>query len=559
MMTELLHFTPPRAKHPARLFALVVLATAALSLPDRALSSTGSSRSSTGRVSASHPAHNVAPTGVHSKIRRLPELDPPATAVRTVAHLQPQRETATQPLVLLQSPPTDAPTEPVPAPTPVVTNDNETFVVDLATALRLGGARSLQIQIARQRTLQAEIEWRKAQAALLPDLWMGVGWNRHNGRIQATEGDVIEAGRNSLFLGGGGGLNGAPVAGGSGGPSRLVVNLSLADAHFQPLVANQLLEAAGAAEQRDINFTMLEIATAYFNLLEARSLLANAREAVDASKDMARQTKDFFAAGKVAESETLRAMTEQLLWQRRAEDAQRLVARQTAGLARMLRLSFRVVLIPAEDQLFPVDLIDDSMSLEQLVAIGLSSRPELIQHDALVQARMQQVRQENFRPFLPNVQLGASGGSFGGGRSSNFDDQGSRSDVDVLAVWELRNMGVGNLQLQRQRCSQLEQAELAVELLQDQIVTEIVEATTDVTNYRKQIEIARQATRTANKSYDANVQRIRDAVGLPIEMLQAIRARTDAQNAFSRSISDYNRAQYRLMFTLGEPPGTAGQ
>ena len=220
----------------------------------------------------------------------------------------------------------------------------------------------------------------------------------------------------------------------------------------------------------------------------------------------------------------------------------------------MLRLSFRVVLIPAEDQLFPVDLIDDSMSLEQLVAIGLSSRPELIQHDALVQARMQQVRQENFRPFLPNVQLGASGGSFGGGQSSNFDNQGSRSDVDVLAVWELRNMGVGNLQLQRQRCSQLEQAELAVELLQDQIVTEIVEATTDVANYRKQIEIARQATRAANKSYDANVQRIRDAVGLPIEMLQSIRARADAQNAFSRSISDYNRAQYRLMFTLGEPP-----
>ncbi|HUS40019.1 MAG TPA: hypothetical protein VMX74_11240, partial [Pirellulales bacterium] len=80
MMTELLQFIPPHAKHSARLFALVVLATAALSLPDRALSSTGSSRSSTGRVSASHPAHNVAPTGVHSKIRRLPELDPPATA-----------------------------------------------------------------------------------------------------------------------------------------------------------------------------------------------------------------------------------------------------------------------------------------------------------------------------------------------------------------------------------------------------------------------------------------------------------------------------------------------
>ena len=52
------------------------------------------------------------------------------------------------------------------------------FVVDLATALRLGGAKSLQIQLARERTLQACLAWKQARAAVLPSLWYGVSWNR---------------------------------------------------------------------------------------------------------------------------------------------------------------------------------------------------------------------------------------------------------------------------------------------------------------------------------------------------------------------------------------------
>ena len=478
----------------------------------------------------------------------------PTESVATVAHLQPLGEGSVQPAVELQKPQNTGQTEQVPSPEPVEIQDENAFVVDLATAFGLGGARSLQIQIARQRTVQAEIEWRKAQSLLLPNLWMGVGWNRHNGRIQATEGDVIEAGRNSLFTGGGAGLSGAPVTGGSGGPARLFVNLSIADAHFEPLVARQFLDAADAAQQRDINATMLDIATAYFDLLEARSLLANVRQAASDSEAMVEQANEFFDAGKLAESETLRAKTEELLWQRRMQDARRVVVVRMAELARLLRLSYSTQLIPAEDQLFPVAVIDGSLSLDQLVGMGLSARPELVQHEALIQARMQQLRQERTRPFLPHVQLGASGGSFGGGRSSDYDNEGSRSDVDVLAVWELRNMGLGNLQLQRQRCSQLEQSELLIEQLEDRVVTQIVQANADVDNYFQQIEVSRQATEAAEKSYQANIRRVRDAVGLPIEMLQAIRARVEARNTYTRSISDYNRAQYRLLFAVGETP-----
>lgn len=45
--------------------------------------------------------------------------------------------------------------------------------------------------------------------------------------------------------------------------------------------------------------------------------------------------------------------------------------------------------------------------------------------------------------------------------------------------------------------------------------------------------------------------------GMPIELIQAIRARTDAQNAYSSSISDYNRAQFRLFHAIGQMPAVA--
>ncbi|MEK6246739.1 MAG: hypothetical protein N2C12_01085, partial [Planctomycetales bacterium] len=120
-------------------------------------------------------------------------------------------------------------------------NETDQFVIDVATALRLGGANALQVELARERTYEAQIAWKQARIMILPSLVGGIGWTRHDGRIQSTPGPVIDADRNSLFLGGGAGLKGMPLTGGAGGPARLVVNLSLADAHFEPLAKRQLL------------------------------------------------------------------------------------------------------------------------------------------------------------------------------------------------------------------------------------------------------------------------------------------------------------------------------
>jgi outer membrane protein TolC len=87
----------------------------------------------------------------------------------------------------------------------------------------------------------------------------------------------------------------------------------------------------------------------------------------------------------------------------------------------------------------------------------------------------------------------------------------------------------------------------------DQVASEIAEAYAQVASRRAQIEMSRTAITAARNSYQRNIQRIHDALGLPIEVLQSIQALDAAQRQYVRSVADYNRAQFRLQRALGWP------
>ena len=105
--------------------------------------------------------------------------------------------------------------------------------------MRLAGANNLQIALAVERVNQAVARSDAADVLWIPSLNAGVVYNQQSGRIQATEGDIIDTTRNSVFVGGGAGVANAPLNGGSGGPARMFVDLSLVDALFEPLAARQ--------------------------------------------------------------------------------------------------------------------------------------------------------------------------------------------------------------------------------------------------------------------------------------------------------------------------------
>ena len=183
----------------------------------------------------------------------------------------------------------------------------ESMPIDLPTALRLGGANHLQIALARERIAEAAARLDRAEVLWIKSINLGLGYNRHDGRLQETEGRVFDVSRQSLYAGGGPVLGSSPLSGGASGPARLFVDLSLADVYFQPLVARQNVRANQFESTATFNDSLLQVALLYQELVRAQMQVDIAVEAVTNADELARLTENFARAGEGLEADAQRA------------------------------------------------------------------------------------------------------------------------------------------------------------------------------------------------------------------------------------------------------------
>ena len=131
----------------------------------------------------------------------------------------------------------------------------------------------------------------------------------------------------------------------------------------------------------------------------------------------------------------------------------RAVAGADANLTQVLRLDPRAVLVPLEHDHTQVTLIDPARPLDELMPIALTNRPEVASRRALIQAAEYGVRMEKARPFIPQVLLNGfqtpyemiQAGIFGLGPNSSLNQWKGRFDFSIQPLWQLQNMGAGNL------------------------------------------------------------------------------------------------------------------
>ena len=122
-------------------------------------------------------------------------------------------------------------------------------------------------------------------------------------------------------------------------------------------------------------------------------------------------------------------------------------------MTQVLRLDPRAVLVPLEHDHTQVTLIDPARPLDELMPIALANRPDIASRRALIQAAEYGVRMEKARPFIPNVLLNGfqtpyemiQAGIFGLGPNSAMNQWKGRFDFSIQPLWQLNNMGLGNL------------------------------------------------------------------------------------------------------------------
>jgi outer membrane protein TolC len=421
--------------------------------------------------------------------------------------------------------------------------------IDFASALAIAAGENPEVAFSRQRINEAYAQTQVARVLWVPSLRAGMNYNKHEGVIQDVAGNIIETSRGSVYSG----LGAQAVGAGSPAVPGVFVNFHAKDAIFQPRITRQVLAATRQANRATTNDVLMETALAYNNLLAAHAIAAIADETLSNTQRLADVTADYAQAGQGLISDADRAKAE--LASRRVELRRTGEGVRVSGvrLARLLSENPTIDLLPQEPTIAPIDLAPTHCSLQELVATGLSNRPELAEQRFLVGAAVERLRRERNAPLVPSVLLGLSYGGNGGGLGDDISNYGDRMDFDAAAFWEVRNLGFGEQAARNQARSALDQARWRQVQVMDQVASEIAEAYAQVTFRREEIELAKSGITAARDSQLRNAERTLQAVGLPIETLQSIQALAAAERQYVQSVADYNEAQFRLQRALGWP------
>jgi outer membrane protein TolC len=427
--------------------------------------------------------------------------------------------------------------------------------ISLATALRLAGARPVVIAAAQASEQLAAAELDRAKALWLPSVNVGAGYYRHDGATQGQSGTFYVNSKDQFFAGAG-----------------LTAKFDTADAIFAPLAARQVLRSRANDVQTARNDALLATAEAYFNVQQARGLLAGTTDVVAKSLALGKAI-DAQRVGIAKPTDLHRAQALLADFEGAVESAREQWGVASANLTQVLRLDPAAIVVPLESPGLRVTLISPDQLVDDLIPIGLTNRPELASQQALVQAALARIRQERIRPLVPSIILEGSPGSAGPGGylmagvfASGAHGAGNpslaREDVSAGLVWELKNLGFGNRALVRERRSEQQQMLIELFRIQDLVAAEIARAHRQLRSAATRITIAERGLEEARAAYEGSlgelgkVDRAGDVgvlVRRAFEVVDALRSLSRAYDNYFTSVGDYNRVQFRLYRALGYP------
>lgn len=436
-----------------------------------------------------------------------------------------------------------------------IESTDQPLAINLATALRLADARPLIINAAQASVQVAAAQLQQANVLWLPNVYLGASYYRHDGGGVGNSGALFVNGRDQFMAGGG-----------------LTAVFATTDAIFTPLAARQVLRSRQLDVQTARNDALLDVAESYFNVQQARGRLAGAQDTADKSAALAKRVAAL-ARELTPPMEVNRALTQLADLEQGVASAREDWRLASADLTRVLRLDPRAVVAPLEMPHLQVTLVSPQETVDALIPIGLTYRPELASQQALVQATLARIRQERLRPLIPSlVLLGDAvpaapggylmGGVFGSGVNGQGNPWVGRNDVSAQLLWEMRNLGFGNRALVRERVAQQQQSLVELFRIQDLVAAETARAYAQLQSAAVRVGKAETGLKEAQTSYAGNLKGLSETtrfgdllvlVTRPQEAVAALQQLARAYDNYFTSANDYNRAQFRLYRALGYP------
>lgn len=411
--------------------------------------------------------------------------------------------------------------------------------IDLPTVLRLAGADSLQVKIAREKLAEAQAQESIARAKLFPWLSVGATLRQHENNIQTVDGQIIDADKRSLAAGLGANFTWDP-----------------SEVYFQNLSVRQLARAEEAAFDASRQTAVYESLVAYFELLRAQALVDVEVEALKIVGRHYDQVEASAEAGLVFAGDVHRLAGQRARGEIALRQAREAVVSASARLATFLKLDPTVELDPVKTDLVPLAILDVNLELGLLVSQALGRRPELTQFDARVAAAREERTGAHYGPLIPTITAQMNYGGLGGGpglgdATNQFD---VAEDYALGVAWRVGPGGLFDRGRIRLSDARLRRSELELELVRDQIRREVVEQHARVLSWGDQVQLLATAAEAAGKTAELSRQRREQGVGPVLEDILAEEELTRTRRDYATGIARYNQAQYALLRAIGSEP-----
>jgi outer membrane protein TolC len=409
-----------------------------------------------------------------------------------------------------------------------------TFPIDLVTALRLAGARNLDVQLARTAVQDAHANYYSAVERFLPTFVPAASYLHHTGRDQRVEGPLIDVTKHNETAG-----------------VTALAEIPVGDALFQTLQTRQLLAAADAAQTAQEQDTQLTVAQQYLELVNAGALVEVVSQALAISQNYEQQLNEAVRIGTAFKGDAFRVQTQSRRLQldlTRAKEQRRLDATR---LAQTLHLDPLVDLIPAEREPAPLALADLNATPDALVRTALQNRPELTQTGSLIAAAQQARRGALYGPLIPTVGGRAFAGELGGGVGDTDVNGGPRREYGVGLSWKIGPGGLFDLGRIKASNANLTVAEVKDEKMRDAIARQVVDGYTQVQSLFQQVRDARLNVSSAEETLRLTRGRKELGVGTVLEDIQAQQDLEKARSDLNTVVTQLNQQQYALLYSVG--------
>jgi outer membrane protein TolC len=410
--------------------------------------------------------------------------------------------------------------------------------VSLEAIFRLAEAQNARLSQARAKVEEAGSEKCEADKNWLPDVFVGPSYFRHEGGIQDFNGRFIHSSYGSLFAG-----------------MEVCSHFDLRRIVYERVDAERKVWQSKGELSRLTSDVLLDAAETYVDLLAARTGELVAMGIEKDLESLYKQVKEGLAKQNIYQVEAARVKAELESRRQAILKFREQQAGASAKLVYLLGLDPCTTLIPTDQGLIPLELVDTNVPDCDLVARSLSNGPGVQEMEGLLSLLQHSLeRMKGHSNLIPIVELKMCEGLFGAGPggSSTWDN---RWDMLLQFRWNLTDLAT---RCDRQRAAEarVAQTQYAYDDLRGKLTAGVHESREGILSGREQYQSGQEQIKNAREAYRLSDDRLSRAIpgSSPSEVLISLQTVLAAEYNYLSALRNYNKAQLRLLVLLGPGP-----